>query len=163
MMAACLFCSTPGLPGQMRFVNPNHVYFAWAIIIGALFLAALPFLRGYRLGPRMPYRVGNHFKLFVLFSIPLMLALAGSWSFGGSLALLVSFPAVLLIIPLVYVFEWLAFGGLDFAAGGWFALPAAVIGLALYTWILTLIDRPLVKQIKTRTERSLSNGQCKCE
>ena len=128
-----------------------------------LFLAALPFLRGYRLGPRMPYRVGNHFRLFVLFAIPLMLALAGSWSFGGSLALLVSFPAVLLIIPLVYVFEWLAFGGLDFAAGGWFALPAAVIGLALYTWILTLIDRPLIRQIKTITERSLANGQRKCE
>ena len=141
----------------MRFVNPSHVYFAWTIVVTALFLAALPFLRGYRLGSRMPYRVENHFRLFVLFAIPLMLA--GSWSFGGSLALLMSFPAVILIALLAGTLEWLAGGGLS----EWLALPAAIIGLTLYTWILVLIDRPLVKQIKTIKERNTSNGQCECE
>ena len=143
----------------MRFVNPNHVYFAWAIVVIALFLAALPFLRGYRLGSRMPYRVENHFRLFVLFAIPLMLVLAGSSSFGGSLALLVSLPAVVLIALLAATLNWLTGSSL----ADWFALPLAVTGLALYTWIFVLIDRPLIKQKKTITERSLSNGQCKCE
>ena len=45
----------------------------------------------------------------------------------------------------------------------WFALLAAIIGLALYTWILVLIDRPLVKQIKTIKERNASNEQRECE
>ena len=132
----------------MRLINPNHVYFAWAIVIGALILAVLPFLLGYRLGPRIPYRGRNHFKFFVLFAIPLMLA--GSWSFGGSLALLMSFPAVILIALLA--------GTLDHYIPGpglseWLALLTATIGLALYTWIFTRIDRPLVKQIETNKER----------
>ena len=155
MMAACLFCSTPGLPGQMRFVNPSHVYFAWTIVVIALFLAALPFLRGYRLGPRMPYRVENHFRLFVLFAIPLMLVLGGSCSFGGSLALLVSLPAVIVIALLPATLNWLTGSSL----ADWFALPAAIIGLALYTWILVLIDRPLVKPVKPSPERNPSDGQ----
>ena len=142
MMTACLFCSTPGLPWWVRLVNPNHVYFAWGIIIGALVLAVLPFLLGYRLGPRIHYRVKNHFKFFVLFSIPLMAA--GSWSFGGSLALLMSVPAVILITLLAGTLDWLAGSSL----AGWFVLPTAIIGLALYTWIFALIDRPLVKQSK---------------
>ena len=154
MMTACIFCSTPGLPWWVRFVNPNHVYFAWAIVVIALLLAVLPFLLGYRPGPRIPYQVKNHFKFFVLFSIPLMAA--GSWSFGGSLAFLVSVPAVLLIILLNAGLDWLAFGILD---GEWFSLPAAIIGLALYTWIFALIDRPLVRQIKTISERNPSDGQ----
>ena len=140
----------------MRLVNPNHVYFAWAIVIGALVLAVLPFLLGYRLGPRIPYRGRNHFKFFVLFAIPLMLA--GSWSFGGSLALLMSFPAVILIALLA--------GTLDHYIPGpglseWLALLTATIGLAFYTWILVLIDRPLVKPIKTNKERNISDGQSK--
>ena len=139
----------------MRFVNPNHVYFAWAIVVIALFLAALPFLRGYRLGSRMPYRVENHFRLFVLFAIPLMLVLAGSSSFGGSLALLVSLPAVVLIALLAATLNWLTGSSL----ADWFALPAAIIGLALYTWILVLIDRPLVKPVKPYSERNTSNGK----
>ena len=139
----------------MRFVNPNHVYFAWAIVVIALFLAVLPFLRGYRLGPRMPYRVENHFRLFVLFAIPLMLVLGGSCSFGGSLALLVSLPAVIVIALLNATLNWLTGSNL----ADWFALPAAIIGLALYTWILVLIDCPLVKQIKTIKERNASNEQ----
>lgn len=143
----------------MRFVNPSHVYFAWAIVVIALFLAVLPFLRGYRLGPKMPYRVENHFRLFVLFAIPLMLVLGGSCSFGGSLALLVSLPAVILIALQAATLNWLTGSNL----ADWFALPAAVIGLALYTWILVLIDRPLVKQIKTIKERNASNGQCECK
>ena len=138
----------------MRLINPNHVYFAWAIVIGALVLAVLPFLLGYRLGPRIPYRVRNHFKFFVLFAIPLMLA--GSWSFGGSLALLMSFPAVILIALLA--------GTLDHYIPGpglseWLALLTATIGLAFYTWIFALIDRPLVRQIKTNDERNTSDGQ----
>jgi len=153
MVTACLFCSTPGLPWQVHLVNPNHVCFAWAIIIGALVLAVLPFLLGYRIGPQMPYRVRNHFKFFVLFAIPLMLA--GSWSFGGSLALLMSLPAVILITLLAGTLDWLAGSSL----AEWLALPAAVIGLALYTWILVLIDRPLVRQIKTDNERNTSDGQ----
>lgn len=159
MVAAGLFCSTPGLPGQMRFVNPNHVWFAWTIVVTALFLAALPFLRGYRTGPKMPYRVENHFRLFVLFAIPLMLVLGGSCSFGGSLALLVSLPAVIVIALLPATLNWLTGSNL----ADWFALPAAIIGLALYTWILVLIDRPLVKQIKTINERNASNEQRECE
>jgi uncharacterized BrkB/YihY/UPF0761 family membrane protein len=159
MMTAGLFCSTPGLPGQMCFVNPNHVYFAWAIVVIALFLAVLPFLWGYRTGPKMPYRVENHFRLFVLFAIPLMLVLGGSCSFGGSLALLVSLPAVILIALLPATLNWLTGSSL----ADWFALPAAIIGLALYTWILVLIDRPLVKQIKTIKERNASNEQRECE
>ena len=159
MMTAGLFCSTPGLPGQMRFVNPNHVYFAWTIVVIALFLAVLPFLRGYRTGPKMPYRVENHFRLFVLFAIPLMLVLGGSCSFGGSLALLVSLPAVIVIALLAPTLNWLTGSNL----ADWFALPAAIIGLALYTWILVLIDRPLVKQIKTIKERNASNEQRECE
>ena len=154
MMTACLFCSTPGLPWQMRLVNPNHVYFAWAIVIGALVLAVLPFLLGYRLGPKIPYRVRNHFKFFVLFAIPLMLA--GSWSFGGSLALLMSYPAVILIALLA--------GTLDHYIPGpglseWLALLTATIGLAFYTWIFALIDRSLVRQIKTNNERNTADGQ----
>ena len=142
----------------MRLVNPNHVYFAWAIVIGALVLAVLPFLLGYRLGPRIPYRGRNHFKFFVLFAIPLMLA--GSWSFGGSLALLMSVPAVILIALLAGTLNHYIPGpGLS----EWLALLTATIGLALYTWILVLIDRPLVKQIKTIKERNTSNGQCECE
>lgn len=137
----------------MRFVNPNHIYFAWGIIIGALVLAVLPFLLGYRLGPRIPYRVKNHFKFFVLFSIPLMAA--GSWSFGGSLALLISVPAVILITLLAGTLDWLAGSSL----AEWFVLPIAIIGLALYTWIFALIDRPLVRQITTIKERNTSDGQ----
>ena len=137
----------------MRLVNPNHVYFAWAIVIGALVLAVLPFLLGYRLGPKIPYRVRNHFKFFVLFAIPLMLA--GSWSFGGSLALLMSAPAVILITLLAGTLDWLAGGGL----AEWFALLSAIIGLALYTWIFALIDRPLVRHIKTINEGNTSDGQ----
>ena len=153
MMTACLFCSTPGLPWQVHLVNPNHVYFAWAIVIGALVLAVLPFLLGYRLGPKIHYRVKNHFRLFVLFAILLMAA--GSWSFGGSLALLMSVPAVILITLLAGTLDWLAGSSL----AEWLALPAAVIGLALYTWIFALIDRPLVRQIKTINERNTSDGQ----
>ena len=153
MMTVCLFCSTPGLPWQMRLVNPNHVYFAWAIVIGALVLAVLPFLLGYRLGPRIPYRGRNHFKFFVLFAILLMAA--ESWSFGGSLALLMSVPAVILIALLAGTLDWLAGGGL----AEWFALPLAITGLALYTWILVLIDRPLVRHIKTINEGNTSDGQ----
>ena len=137
----------------MRLVNPNHVYFAWAIVIGALGLAVLPFLLGYRLGPGMPYRVRNHFKFFVLFAILLMAA--ESWSFGGSLALLMSVPAVILIALLAGTLDWLAGGGL----AEWFALPLAITGLALYTWILVLIDRPLVRQIETIKEKDTSDGQ----
>ena len=156
-MTACLFCSTPGLPGQMRFVNPNHVYFAWAIVVIALFLAVLPFLRGYRTGPKMPYGVENHFRLFVLFAIPLMLVLGGSCSFGGSLALLVSLPAVILIALLAATLNWLTGSNL----ADWFALLAAIIGLALYTWILVLIDRSLVKQIKTNKVAMVKESRCK--
>ena len=137
----------------MRLVNPNHIYFAWAIVIGALVLAVLPFLLGYRIGPRMPYRVKNHFRLFVLYTIPLMLA--GSWSFGGCLALLVSLPAVILIALLAVTLNWLTGSSL----ADCFALPAAIIGLALYTWILVLIDRPLVKPVKPSPERNPSDGQ----
>ena len=138
----------------MQLVNPNHVYFAWAIVIGALVFAVLPFLLGYRIGSGIPYRVRNHFKFFVLFAIPLMLA--GSWSFGGSLALLMSFPAVILIALLA--------GTLDHYIPGpglseWLALLTATIGLAFYTWIFALIDRPLVRQIKTNDERNTSDGQ----
>ena len=138
----------------MRLINPNHVYFAWAIVIGALILAVLPFLLGYRLGPRIPYRGRNHFKFFVLFAIPLMLA--GSWSFGGSLALLMSFPAVILIALLA--------GTLDHYIPGpglsaWLALLTATIGLALYTWIFALIDRPLIRQITTIKGEDTSDGQ----
>jgi len=153
MMTACLFCSTPGFPWQVRFVNPNHVYFAWGIIIGALVLAVLPFLHGFRLGPRTHYRVKNHFKFFVLFSIPLMAA--GSWSFGGSLALLMSFPAVVLFTLLAGTLDWIA--GRYFTE--WFVLPIAIISQTLYTWIFALIDRPLVRQIKTIKEKDTSNGQ----
>ena len=153
MMTACIYCSSPGLPWLVRFVNPDHVYFAWAIVIIALFLAALPFLLGYRLGPRIPYRVKSHFKFFVLFSIPLMAA--GSWSFGGSLALLVSSPAVILFILLSAGLNWIAFGSPD---GEWFSLPAMIIGLALYTWIFALIDRPLIKPEKNKPERETENG-----
>ena len=154
MMTACIFCSTPGLPWLVHFVNPEHVYFAWAIVVIALVLAVLPFLLGYRLGPRIPYRVKNHFKFFVLFSIPLMAA--GSWSFGGSLALLMSVPAVILFILLSAGLNWIAFGSPD---GEWFSLPAAIIGLALYTWIFALIDRPLIKPEKTKPERDTENGK----
>ena len=155
MMTACLFCSTPGLPWQVHLLNPNHVYFAWAIVIGALVFAVLPFLLGYRIGPQMPYRVRNHFKFFVLFAIPLMLA--GSWSFGGSLALLMSVPAVILIALLDATLNWLTGSNL----ADWFALPAAIIGLALYTWILVLIDRSLVKQIKTNKVAMVKESRCK--
>ena len=154
MMTACMYCSSPGLPWQVRFVNPDHVYFAWAIVIVALFLAVLPFLLGYRPGPRLPYRVRNHFKFFVLFSIPLMAA--GSWSFGGSLALLMSVPAVILFILLSAGLNWIAFGSPD---GEWFSLPAAIIGLALYTWIFALIDRPLIKPEKNNPETDTGNGK----
>ena len=153
MMAACLFCSTPGLPWQVHLVNPNHVYFAWAIVIGALVFAVLPFLLGYRIGPQMPYRVRNHFKFFVLFAIPLMLA--GSWSFGGSLALLMSVPAVILITLLAGTLDWLAGSSL----AEWLALLTATISLTFYTWIFALIDRPLVRQIKTDNERNTADGQ----
>ena len=157
-MTACLFCSTPGLPWRVRLVNPNHVYFAWGIIIGALVLAVLPFLLGYRLGPRIHYRVKNHFKFFVLSAIPLMLA--GSWSFGGSLALLVSSPAVILFILLSAGLNWLAFGSPD---GEWFSLPAMIIGLALYTWVFAVIDRPLIKPGKKEPEAETDTGYGKTD
>ncbi len=137
----------------MRLVNPNHVYFAWGIIIGALALAVLPFLLGYRLGPRIHYRVKNHFKFFVLFSIPLMAA--GSCSFGGSLALLMSVPTVFLISLLAGTLDWIA--GRYFTE--WFVLPIVIISQVLYTWIFALIDRPLVRQIKTIKEKDTSDGQ----
>ena len=121
-------------------MNPNHVYFAWGIVIISLVLAVLPFLLGYRLGPRIHYRVKNHFKFFVLFSIPLMAA--GSWSFGGSLALLMSVPTVFLISLLAGALDWIA----GIGSAEWFAI--AIISQVLYTWIFALIDRPLVKQSK---------------
>ena len=153
MTTACLFCSTPGLPWWVRFVNPNHVYFAWGIIIISLVLAVLPFLLGYRLGPRIHYRVKNHFKFFVLFSLLLMAA--GFWSFGGSLALLMSFPTVVLFTLLGGTLDWIVGDSLS----AWFALPIAIISQALYTWILALIDRPLVRQIETIKEKDTSDGQ----
>lgn len=153
MMTACLFCSTSGLPWWIRFVNPNHVYFAWGIVIGALVLAVLPFLLGYRLGPRIHYRVKNHFKFFVLFSIPLMAA--GSCSFGGSLALLMSVPTVFLISLLAGTLDWIA----GIGSAEWFVLPIVIISQVLYTWIFALIDRPLVRQIKTIKEKDTSDGQ----
>ena len=94
-----------------------------------------------------------------MFAIPLMLVLGGSCSFGGSLALLVSLPAVIVIALLAATLNWLTGSNL----ADWFALLAAIIGLALYTWILVLIDRPLVKQIKTIKERNASNEQRECE
>ena len=153
MMTACMYCSSPGLPWQVRFVNPDHVYFAWGIIIISLVLAVLPFLLGYRLGPRIRYRVKNHFKFFVLFAIPLMLA--GPWSFGGSLALLMSIPTFVLFTLLGGTLDWIVGDSLS----AWFALPIAIISQALYTWILALIDRPLVRQIETIKEKDTSDGQ----
>ena len=152
MMTACMFCSSPGLPWEVRFVNPGHVYFAWGIVIIALFLAVLPFLLGYRLGPRIPYRVKNHLKFFALFAVVLM---GWGWmSFGGSLAMLLSWGDMNLILILSWLTEmavnqcWLS--GAEHS--GLFMLPGAIAGHALYTWIITLIDRPLIKPEKKETE-----------
>ena len=148
MMTACMFCSSPGLPWSVRFVNPNHVYYAWGIVIIALILAVLPFLLGYRLGSRIPYRVKNHFKFFVLFAVLLL-----GWdspSFGGSLAMLLNWGDMNLILILSWLTEMAVNGRVisKMEHSGMFVLPSAIAGHALYTWMFTLIDRPLIKPEK---------------
>ena len=163
MMTACMYCSSPGLPWQVRFVNPDHVYFAWAIVIIALFLAVLPFLLGYRLGPTIPYRGKNHFKFFVLFAVVLMGL--GSMSFGGSLALLLNWGDMNLILILSWLTEMAVNGwGISPAEhSGMFMLPGAVAGHVLYTWIITLIDRPLIKPGKKEPEVETDTGNGKTD
>ena len=149
MALACWACSMPGPPWMLRLVNPNHVYYAWAIVIVSLIFVALPFLLGYRLGPRIPYRVKNHFKFFVLFAVVLLGI--GSISFGGSLAMLLSLPEMLLLAVLLDACSEL---------GDFVILPGIIVIHALYTWIFAVIDRPLIKPEKeTKPERNMKNGQ----
>ena len=159
-MTACIYCSSPGLPWLVRFVNPDHVYFAWAIVIVSLILAVLPFVLGYRLGPRIPYSVKNHFKFFVLFAV--MVLGWGTMSFGGSLAMLLNWGDMMLILTFSGLAEMAVVGcGIsEMEYSGLFILPAAIAGHALYTWIFALIDRPLIKPEKeTKPERDMKNGQ----
>ena len=160
MVIGCYMCSFPGFPWSVRFVNPNHVYYAWAIVIVSLILVSLPFLLGYRMGTRIPYSVKNHFKFFVLFAV--MLAGWGTSSFGGSLAALLSFGDALLIFSLAGLAEGavLELGIAELEYSGLFILSGAIAGHALYTWIFAVIDRPLIKTEKeTKPERDMKNGQ----
>lgn len=144
---------------MVRFVNPDHVYFAWAIVIVSLILAVLPFVLGYRLGPRIPYSVKNHFKFFVLFAV--MVLGWGTMSFGGSLAILLNWGDMMLILTFSGLAEMAVVGAgiSEMEYSGLFILPAAIVGHALYTWIFALIDRPLIKPEKTKPERDRKNGQ----
>ncbi len=54
---------------RLQFANPNHIYIAWAIAIAALFAAALPFLKGYRLGGHVPYSLWRHLILTLVLSL----------------------------------------------------------------------------------------------
>ena len=160
MMLACWMCSFPGLPWAVRLLNPSHVYYAWAIVIVALALASLPFLLGYRLGPRMPYSVKHHAVLFLLFGVILAEMANDLMSFGGSLALFLNWGDLLLVYLFGNVFAAIAsiFGNRAFAikiAGLW----GIIAGHAVYTWIVALLDRPLVKPEKNKPERNMKNGQ----
>jgi len=159
MALACWMCSWPGSPCSVSPVNPNHIYYALAIVIVALLLAVLPFLLGYRLGPRIPYSAKNHFKFFVLFAIVLLST--GSLSFGGILAALLSWLDINLILILGGLAEMAVVGAgiSEMEYSGLFILPAAIAGHALYTWIFALIDRPLIKPEKNNPERNMKNGQ----
>ena len=160
MMLACWMCSFPGFPWSVHFERPNHVYYAWAIVIAALILAALPFLLGYRLGPRMPYSVKHHVALFLLFGVILAEMAHDLMSFGGSLALFLNWGDLLLVYLFGNVSAAVAsiFGDRAFTikiAGLW----GIIAGHAFYTWIITLLDRPLIKPEKTKPERDRKNGQ----
>ena len=147
MVTACLMCSFPGFPWSVRLLNPSHVYYAWAIVIVAPVLAALPFLLGYRIGPPMPYSWKAHVKFFLLFALfPL---LYGS-SFGGSLAVLCMLPEILLQIVTAILADH---------AGFWITIASLVIVHIFYTWIIVKIDRPLIKPEKTKPERDMTNGK----
>ena len=148
MMLACWMCSFPGFPWAVQFEHPEHVYYAWAIVIISLILAVLPFVLGYRLGPTIPYSVKNHFKFFVLFAVVLLGM--GSISFGGSLAILLSMIELFLLA--VTLDACSSFGCLAI-------LPGIIVIHAIYTWIFALIDRPLIKPEKTKPERDMKNGK----
>ena len=160
MMLACWMCSFPGFPWAVQFEHPEHVYYAWAIVIVAVILVILPFVLGYRLGPRMPYSVKHHAVLFLLFGVILAEMTTGLMSFGGSLALFLNWGDLLLVYLFGNVFAAVAsiFGNKAFAikiAGLW----GIIAGHAFYTWIITSIDRPLIKPEKTKPERDSKNGQ----
>ena len=135
-------------PWMLRLENPNHIYYAWGIVIVALILVILPFILGYRLGPMIPYSVKNHFKFFVLFAVVLLGM--DSISFGGSLAILLS--TIELFLLAVTLDACSRFGCLAI-------LPGIIVIHVIYTWLFALIDRPLIKPEKTKPERDSKNGQ----
>ena len=159
MTLACWMCSFPGLPWEVQFERPHHVYYAWVIVIIALILIILPFALGYRPGPRMPYSVKHHAVLFLLFGVILVETALADISFGYSLALFLNWGDLLLVYLFGNVFAAIGslFGNKAFIiriAGLW----GIIAGHAVYTWIIALLDRPLIKPEKTKPERDTENG-----
>lgn len=97
---ACYGCSLSPLPWKLQFVNPDHVYLAWAIVLFAVFLIFLPFLKGYRLGGHVPYSLIRHIILtlvLMLFPIGFTILSPHPLSFGSSLLDLFYLPFYTLI------------------------------------------------------------------
>ena len=160
MMLACWMCSFPGFPWAVQFEHPEHVYYARAIVIAALVLVILPFVLGFRPGPRMPYSVKHHAVLFLLFGVILAETALADISFGYSLALFLNWGDLLLVYLSGNVFAAIAS---EFGNRGFIIIIAELCGIiaghALYTGIFALIDRPLVRQTITTKERDMSNGK----
>ena len=145
---ACSACSLTPPPWILQFVNPAHVYLAWAIVLLALFAVALPFLNGYRLDGHVPYSLRRHLILtLVLGLFPFGFDILSPYplSFGKSLLELFYLP--------LYILHDLLFSALAFGQSG---IPLLLSNLLLYliyciaaAWIMLKVDRFLYKKQAT--------------
>ena len=145
---ACPACSLTPPPWNLQFVNPDHVYIAWAIVIAAIFAFFLPFLKGYRLGGHVPYSLLRHLILtLVLELLPLGFFFLSPYpiSFGGALLELFYLP--------FYLLSNIFFLILPARLPETFGVMAALLAYTLYcviaAWIMLKVDRWLYKKQAT--------------
>lgn len=133
---------------KLQFVNPDHVYLAWAIVLLAVFAVSLPFLKGYRLGGHVPYSLRRHLILtlvLALFPVGFYILSPYPISFGGALLELFYLPFYILADNLFSLFPV----GLP----GIFRMLAPLLAYLLYciatAWIMLKVDHWLYKKQAT--------------
>lgn len=145
---ACSGCSLTPPPWKLQFVNPDHVYLAWAIVLLALFAVALPFLKGYRLGGHVPYSLRRHLILtlvLVLFPLGFYIISPYPVSFGGAIMYLFYLPFLMLADILFSIFP--------FVLPDFLAMLPGLLAYSLYcvvvAWLMVKVDRWLYKKQAT--------------
>lgn len=148
LIIACPACSLTPPPWILQFVNPDHVYIAWAIVACAVFALFLPFLIGYRLGGHVPYSLRRHLIFALILALfPLGFDILSPYplSFGKSLLELFYLPFHILADILFSVLPF----GLPDVVDVLAHLLAYLLYCVIAAWIMLKVDRWLYKKQAT--------------